>query len=206
MKARLSGFVCYILVTLLFPAAKTSAQTNTNCLLIMTCPSNIVVTSCFNVQEFYTPTASNICCGVNSSVTCAPPSGSIFAVGTTTTVTCTATDCAQNTNFCTFTVTVLPGTNCATNCLQIQCPSNMVVTSCTNLQEFYAPTVTDTCCSNWTVVCSPASGSYFAPNTTNLIDCYVTDYCGMSNSCSFTLTVLQGTNCPTNCLQVMPVQ
>jgi uncharacterized repeat protein (TIGR03803 family) len=66
-------------------------STNTNCALVINCPSNIVVTSCFNVQEFYNPTASNICCGVNGSVTCSPPSGSIFAVGTTTTVTCTAT-------------------------------------------------------------------------------------------------------------------
>jgi hypothetical protein len=85
--------VCCLLTALLLPATKASAQTNTNCLLVMTCPSNIVVTSCFNVQEFYTPTASNICCGVNSTVNCTPPSGSIFAVGTTTTVTCTATDC-----------------------------------------------------------------------------------------------------------------
>ena len=168
----------------------------------MNCPSNIVVTSCFNVQEFYSPTASNMCCGVlYTNVVCTPPSGSIFAVGTTTTVTCSAIDCFQNTNFCTFTVTVLQGTNCATNCLQIQCPSNMVV-PCANLPVFYAPTVTDSCCSNWTLVCTPPSGSFFAPNTTNLVDCFVTDYCGLSNSCSFTVTVLSGTNCPTNCISL----
>ena len=109
-------------------APKTSAQPSTNCLLMMNCPSNIVVTSCFNVQEFYAPTASNICCGVDSTVTCTPPSGSIFAVGTTTTVICTATDCVQNTNYCSFTVTVMPGTSCATNYLQVQCPTNLVVT------------------------------------------------------------------------------
>ena len=175
-------------------------STNTNCVLVINCPSNIVVTSCFNQQEFYNPTASNICCGVNGSVTCNPPSGSIFAVGTTTTVTCTATDCLQNTNFCTFTVTVLQGTNCATNCLQVQCPSNIVVTSCTNIQEFYTPTVTDSCCSNWTVVCTPPSGSYFAPNTTTVVDCFATDFCGMSNSCSFTVTVALGPNCSSNCI------
>ena len=170
----------------------------------MTCPSNIVVTSCFNVQEFYNPTAYSYCCGVlYTNVICTPPSGSIFAVGTTTTVTCSATDCAQNTNDCTFTVTVLQGTNCATNCLQIQCPSNIVVTSCTNLPVFYAPTVTDSCCSNWSVNCTPPSGSFFAPNTTNLVICTATDYCGMSNDCSFTVTVLSGTNCPTNCIDLI---
>ena len=199
---RVARFVCYILVTFLLSAAKSQAQPGTNCSLIMSCPSNIVVTSCFNVQEFYNPTASNICCGVNSTVYCTPPSGSIFAVGTTTTVNCTATDCAQNTNFCSFTVTVMPG-NCATNYLQIQCPSNIVVTSCTNTPVFYAPMVTDLNCSNWTVTCVPPSGSYFAPNTTNLVDCYVTDYCGESNSCSFTVTVLPGTNCPTNCITLI---
>jgi hypothetical protein len=197
---RLAGFVCYILMTVFLPVTRSSAQSN--CVLVINCPSNIVVTSCFNVQEFYTPMASNICCGVNSTVFCTPPSGSIFPVGTTTTVNCTATDCAQNTNFCSFTVTVLQGTNCATNYLQVQCPSNIVVTSCTNIQEFYAPTVTDSNCSNWTIVLTPPSGSFFAPNTTNLVDCFVTDYCGESNDCSFTVIVLQGTNCATNCLQV----
>lgn len=181
-------------------AGEASAQPGTNCSLVMNCPSNIVVTSCFNVQEFYSPTASNICCGVDSTVTCNPPSGSIFAVGTTTTVNCTATDCAQNTNYCSFTVTVVPGTSCATNYLQVQCPTNIVVASCTNIQEFYAPTVTDTACSNWTVVLSPPSGSFFAPNTTTLVDCFVGDYCGETNDCSFTVTVVQPTASYTNTL------
>ncbi|MGD0814113.1 MAG: HYR domain-containing protein [Verrucomicrobiota bacterium] len=188
---------------MLLPATNASAQTNTNCPLVMNCPSNIVVTSCFNVQEFYNPTASNYCCGVlYTNVVCTPPSGSIFALGTTTTVTCSAIDCFQNTNYCTFTVTVQQGANCATNCLQIQCPSNIVVSSCTNLPVYYAPTVTDPCCgTNWTLVCTPPSGSFFAPNTTNLVDCFVTDYCGLSNSCSFTVIVLPDTNnCPTNCI------
>ena len=44
--------------------------------------------------------------------TCVPPSGSLFAVGTTT-VTCTASDLCRNTNTCTFTVIVQPpNTNC----------------------------------------------------------------------------------------------
>ncbi|MGP8198646.1 MAG: choice-of-anchor tandem repeat GloVer-containing protein [Limisphaerales bacterium] len=202
-KLGLPGFICYVLATILLTTMGAPAQTNTNCTLVMNCPSNIVVTSCFNVQEFYNPTASNICCGVlYTNVACTPPSGSIFAVGTTTTVTCMATDCDLNTNYCTFTVTVQLDTNCTTNCLQIQCPSNLVVASCTNLPVYYAPTVTDPCCgSNWTLVCTPPSGSFFAPNTTNLVDCFVTDYCGLSNSCSFTLIVLPDTNnCPTNCI------
>jgi hypothetical protein len=42
-------------------------------------------------------------------VTCLPPSGSFFALGTTT-VTCTATDVANNVTTATFTVTVFPTT------------------------------------------------------------------------------------------------
>jgi len=93
------------------------------------------------------------------------------------------------------TVFALTLTNLKTNCLQIECPSNIVVTSCTNVQEFYAPTVTDLACTNVTVWCDPTNGSHFAPCTTNPVTCYATDCCGNSNSCSFTVTVVD-TNPP----------
>jgi uncharacterized repeat protein (TIGR03803 family) len=98
------------------------------------------------------------------------------------------------------TVFALTVTNFATNCLQIQCPSNMVVTACTNIQEFYTPTVTDLACSNVTVWCNPTNGSYFNPGTTNLVTCYATDCCGNSNYCSFTVTVQWATNCCCACI------
>jgi uncharacterized repeat protein (TIGR03803 family) len=88
------------------------------------------------------------------------------------------------------TVFALTVTNWTTNCLQIQCPNDMVITSCIPVQEFYTNTVTDLACSNVTVWCNPTNGSYFAPNTTNWVTCYATDCCGNSNSCSFTVTVL----------------
>ncbi|MHB8520332.1 MAG: choice-of-anchor tandem repeat GloVer-containing protein, partial [Limisphaerales bacterium] len=90
------------------------------------------------------------------------------------------------------TVFALTLTNSAanSNCLQVQCPSNIVVTACTNIQEFYAPTVTDLACSNWTVVLTPPSGSSFAPGTVTTVECAVTDCCGYSNNCSFTVTVV----------------
>jgi Concanavalin A-like lectin/glucanases superfamily/Immunoglobulin domain/HYR domain len=71
----------------------------------ISCPSNIVVMACTNVQEFYTPTASDTCCG-NIVPVCTPPSGSYFAPGTVTTVHCVATDCSSNQATCDFTVTV----------------------------------------------------------------------------------------------------
>ena len=53
--------------------------------------------------EFATPTASDNCSTV--TVTCNPPAGSMFPLGTTT-VTCTATDGSSNTATCNFPVTV----------------------------------------------------------------------------------------------------
>ncbi|MGD0649961.1 MAG: choice-of-anchor tandem repeat GloVer-containing protein, partial [Verrucomicrobiia bacterium] len=74
-------------------------------------------------------------------------------------------------------------------CIQIQCPSNIVVVSCTNVVVNYAATVTDICCSNATVVYTPASGSMFAPGVTP-VHCVATDSCTNTASCDFTVTVL----------------
>ena len=80
---------------------------------VINCPSNVTVAAtCTNVPVFYTPTASDACCGSDVTVVATPPSGSYFAPGTTTPVNVVATDCNGNTNSCTFTVTVPLGTNC----------------------------------------------------------------------------------------------
>ena len=55
------------------------------------------------VVTYPAPSASDNCSGV--TVTCNPPSGSVFAAGTTT-VNCTARDASGNTTSCSFTVTV----------------------------------------------------------------------------------------------------
>jgi len=71
------------------------------------CPANIVAntgnTSGTVVVNYPTPPATDNCGVV--SVVCSPPSGSQFTPGTTT-VTCTASDAAQNHASCSFTVTV----------------------------------------------------------------------------------------------------
>ncbi|HEU4388617.1 MAG TPA: HYR domain-containing protein, partial [Blastocatellia bacterium] len=72
----------------------------------ITCPANITKTSlggaCVNVT-YTVPTATEACSA--APVTCSPPSGSCFPVGTTT-VTCSATDASSNTGTCTFKVSV----------------------------------------------------------------------------------------------------
>lgn len=55
------------------------------------------------VVDFDLPTATDNCGDV--TVVCVPPSGSVFAVGTTP-VECTATDTSGNTNICAFNVNV----------------------------------------------------------------------------------------------------
>jgi CSLREA domain-containing protein len=72
----------------------------------ISCPANLTkpVGSGCNAVVTYAPTVGDNCPGMTAS--CSPPSGSTFAVGTTT-VTCTATDASGNTASCSFTVTVV---------------------------------------------------------------------------------------------------
>jgi hypothetical protein len=72
------------------------------------CPPDLI-TNTINAGDatvavnFATPTALDNCSGV--AVVCSPPSGSAFPRGTTT-VTCTATDAANNQTICSFAVRV----------------------------------------------------------------------------------------------------
>jgi hypothetical protein len=79
-----------------------------NTLPTISCPANITVTANLGSNSaavsYPAPTASDNC-GV-PLVSCTIPSGSSFAIGTTT-VSCTATDGSSNTASCAFTVTVL---------------------------------------------------------------------------------------------------
>jgi hypothetical protein len=96
-----------------------------------------------------------------------------------------AMDCCSNYATCTQTVTVVN-----TNLPVIQCPSNIVVTSCVATQVFYTVTASNLCCTNVEVVCNPVSGSSFAPGTTTTVYCTATDCCTNIATCSFTVTVL----------------
>lgn len=121
-------------------------------------------------------------------VSCTPLSGSNFPVGTTT-VTCTATDAAGNTNNCSFTITVTQ--NGDTTSPTITCPAN-VVTSIPYGQSsgviYYSPPVVTDDRAGVTSSCSPASGSTFSRGTTT-VACTATDAAGNQASCSFTVTI-----------------
>jgi hypothetical protein len=144
----------------------------------------------------YTVTASNGCPGV--TLVCTPPSGSIFPVGVTT-VNCTATDVAGNQASCSFTITVNDNENPT-----VSCPANIT----TNTEPGYdcKATVSYTAsaadnCPGVTFACNPPSGSAF-PKGLTTVTCTATDVSGNTDSCQFTVLVIDNINpfvtCPDN--------
>jgi len=77
----------------------------------------------------------------------------------------------------------------------ITCPANITkeCTSPSGAYASYTPTATDDCDSDPDISCSPASGSIFALNTTN-VDCTATDAVGNNDQCNFDVTVVDTTS------------
>jgi len=152
----------------------------------ITCPANIVQANdtgrCGGTVNYQVLVVDN-CPGTN--VFCSPPSGSTFAIGTST-VTCLATDAGGATASCSFTVTVND-----TEPLVLLCPGNVTVTAspgqCSPVVGFPAPTVLDNC-PGATVRCVPPSGSSFPLGVTN-VTCTGTDARGAVATCGFIVTV-----------------
>ncbi|MFY9611621.1 MAG: HYR domain-containing protein [Blastocatellia bacterium] len=155
----------------------------------ITCPGNIVQATdsgqCTGTANF-APLVVDNCPG--SGVSCSPPAGSNFSIGTTT-VNCIATDAGGATATCSFTVTI--------NDLQpliIVCPASFSISAlpgqCSPVVNYPAPTVVDNC-PGATVVCAPPSGSAFPVGTTT-VTCTATGSNAGSGSatCSFMITVI----------------
>jgi len=119
------------------------------------------------------------------SVTCTPPSGSVFQIGITTVV-CPARDAAGNTANCMFTVTVVdrepPVLTVPTNMMVITDPGQSIAL------VHYSATVTDNA-PGATVVCTPPSGSPF-PLGANLVTCIASDAAGNMVTNAFTVSVI----------------
>ncbi len=152
---------------------------------VVTCSTNISVeaTGAAGESISYDSSAADSGSGL-ASVTCTPASGSVFAVGNTT-VTCTAVDNVNNTNTCSFTVSVTD-----TTAPSITCPGNQAgqCNGTNGFQATFSATATDLVDGAVTVVCTPASGSYF-PLGTNLVLCVAVDAHNNSTTCAFLVTV-----------------
>jgi len=72
---------------------------------VITCPAPLVIdaTGQAGAVATFAPTVADNCPG--ATVTCVPPSGSVFAIGDTT-VNCTATDASSNSSSCSFNLHV----------------------------------------------------------------------------------------------------
>lgn len=164
------------------------------CVQPPTCPPDMVVPC--PIVNYPTPVAT--CPGV--TVTCSPPSGSLFPVGDTV-VTCTSQDIFGNTEVCSFTITVMdePPT--------ITCPEDitvLVLPGQTSATVTYEVTATDTCgvtsitCHGITRSFSPPAPIAVATFTMDfpvgmtLLTCTARDQSGNTASCSFVVTVTSG--------------
>ncbi len=77
-------------------------------------------------------------------------------------------------------------------CCRITCPTNITVSTCSSnaVVNYPAPTVSGQCGPGVSVICNPPSGSTFPLGTTT-VTCSIIDALGtVSDSCSFTVTVL----------------
>jgi hypothetical protein len=173
------------LFLLLFLALPASAQNGLYGPVIFNPVTNQLIYGCHYVNAYYNVTAYQLNC-TNVSVVCTPPSGTAFAVGTTTTVTCVATGCGGQTATTNFTVTVAPSP------MHIIGANNLLFYSCTNTTIFFSVLASSPCCVEGNeVVCTPASGFVMAPGTTTNVVCVGTDCNNSHVTNTFTVTVMR---------------
>jgi hypothetical protein len=157
---------------------------------VVSVPADITAeaTSAAGAVVSYTASATDIVDGAITP-TCAPASGSTFALGTTP-VSCSATDNAGNTGNAGFNVTVQD-----TTAPTLSLPANITTpaTGISGAVVTYSASASDLVDGVVPVNCSPASGSTFAPGTTT-VNCSATDAAGNTATGSFTITVHYSVN------------
>jgi sugar lactone lactonase YvrE len=163
------------------------------------CPSTVTVSTdsglCTASGVNLGVPSTNDNCGVATVVNNAAAS---YPVGTNAVI-WTVTDIHGNSATCTQQVIVVDNQKPTINC-----PTNIVTSAdpgqCSKSNVTYTATATDNC-TNVTVSCTPASGSTFAIGT-NSVSCTAIDGSGNTNSCKFTVTLVDDeppvVSCPTN--------
>ncbi|XP_033116555.1 sushi, von Willebrand factor type A, EGF and pentraxin domain-containing protein 1-like isoform X2 [Anneissia japonica] len=153
---------------------------------VVTCPANITFSSTIVTWD-YAEVTDNL--DTDLPLTCTPPSGSSFAVGSTD-VNCSATDAAGNTGSCMFTVSITDIKSPV-----VTCPANITFSS-TIVTWDYAE-VTDNLDTDLPLTCTPPSGSSFAVGSTD-VNCSATDAAGNTGSCNSKLTDTTSTSVSTS--------
>ena len=159
------------------------------------CPADITAveaTSAAGATVTYAvPTATDIV-DVSVAVTCKPPSGSVFGLGTST-VSCRAEDAAGNVGTsCTFGLEVVDTTPPAMTSCPADITAGVEAMSAAGATVTYAvPTATDNVDVSVAVTCTPPSGSVFGLGAST-VSCDANDATGnRGKSCTFTVNVVE---------------
>ncbi|AYB35054.1 HYR domain-containing protein [Chryseolinea soli] len=167
------------------------------------CPADFSVSvdpaTCDAVVNWTPPTATDNCGPITPTSPDAP--GATFALGTHT-IAYTADDGHGNQSTCSFIVTVTDNTPPVFS----GCPADFSVpvdpATCNAVVTWTPPTATDNCAGSITPTSPDAPGATFALGA-HIITYTADDGHGNQNTCSFTVTVTDGTkpvftNCPAN--------
>jgi HYR domain len=154
-----------------------------NALITLTLPPFISVAGTGPTVVTWTASAVSVVDG-SVPVTCTPPSGSTFDLGTTP-VTCTASDSTGNSATGSFNVTVGDTTP-----PDLLVPDDITAeaTSPAGAVVMFTASANDNADGPLTPVCSPASGSTFGLGTTT-VTCSATDSRGNTGTATFRVTV-----------------
>jgi large repetitive protein len=154
----------------------------------ITCPSNVITTTsaglCSRVVSYTSPTFSDNCAGSTANLFSGLASGSVFPTGTSTVV-WRALDIANNSNTCSFTVTVKDA-----QVPSITCPPNTSVSGSGIPCGFPAAQLSAATASD---NCAVTSLTHNAPGTlpagVQLVTWTARDAANNSNTCSYAVTV-----------------
>ena len=160
----------------------------------ITCPEDISVGNdpslCGAIVNYDTPETDDNCGVAELNLLSGLPSGDLFPIGNTT-VSYEVVDVSGNTAQCSFTVTVTDD-----EAPTITCPDDITLTipdgDCSGVVNFPDATATDNCAvSSIAQTDGLPSGSDF-PVGPNTVTFEAVDANGLSATCSFTITVLEG--------------
>jgi hypothetical protein len=157
------------------------------------CPLNQTVmadANCSGILGTWTPVSVNDNCSGNVNVVQSPESFTILnGHNDSRTVTLTATDDSNNSQSCSFTVSLADRTSPS-----LSCPASITIhadENCSGLIDAFSPlTLSDNCTVNPTVIQDPIAGTELnGHNASSLVTLTATDEAGNTQTCSLTVTL-----------------